>query len=76
MQMLGSAEIQLAEEYSSVRVLELVPVTQKYMKFMQFWSSLWIHGLFGQINSCLENFVFFTEKWSLLTLGIAMEIWQ
>ena len=31
--------------------------------------------LFGQINSYLENFVFFTEKWSLLALGIAMEIW-
>ena len=47
MQMLGSAEIQLAEDYLSVRVLELVPVTQKYMKFVQFWSSPWIHGLFA-----------------------------
>ena len=76
MQMLGLAEIQLAEDYSSVRVLELVPVTQKYTKFAQFLSRPWIHSLFGQINSCLENFVFFAEKWSLLTLGIAMEIWQ
>ena len=25
-------------------------------------ADLW---LFGQINSCLENFVFFMEKWSL-----------
>ena len=32
--------------------------------------------LFGRINSCLENFVFFVEKWSLLALGVAMEIWQ
>ena len=71
MQLLELAEIQLAEDLSSVRVLEWVPVTWKYTKFAQFWSSLQISWLLGRINSCLENFVFFAEKWSLLALGIA-----
>ena len=91
MQLLGLAEIQLAEDLSSVRVLEWVPVTWKYTKFTQFWSSrgfaaiwlnkflsgefrvfrgkmviiwlsLWVLRLFKQINSFLENFMFFTEN--------------
>ena len=32
--------------------------------------------LFGRINSCLENFVFFAENDHYLALGIVMEIWQ
>ena len=40
------------------------------------WLSPWVSWLFKGINSFLENFMFFMEKWSLLALGIAMEIWQ
>ena len=36
MQVLGLAKIQLAEDFSSVGVLEWVPETWKYMKFVQF----------------------------------------
>ena len=36
MQVLGLAEIQLAEDFLSVGVLEWVPETWNYMKFMQF----------------------------------------
>ena len=106
MQVLGLAKIQLAEDFSSVRALEWVPETWKYTKFVQFWSSPRFLRLYGQINSCLENFVSFAENglylvksmglaaiqtneffsgefrvfhrkiWSLLALGITMEIWQ
>ena len=62
MQLLGLVEIQLAEDFSSVRALEWVPVTLKYMKFVQFWSSSRILQLDGRINSCLENFMFFMEN--------------
>ena len=44
-------------------------------KIVIIWLSLWVSWLFEQINSFLENFVFFAKKWSLLALGIAMEIW-
>ena len=72
MQLPGLAKIQLAEDLSSVRVLEWVPVTWKYTKFTQFWSSPRILQLFGQINSCLENFVFFTEKGHYLVKSVGL----
>ena len=101
---MGSAKIQLAEDFSSVRVLEWVPVTWKYMKFMQFWSSPWVSQLFGRINFVWRILCFsrknghylvksvglaaiqtnkflsgefngFHGKWSLLALGVAVEIW-
>ena len=68
MQLLGLAEIQLAEDFSSVRVLEWVPETWKYMKFVQFWSSPRILWLYGQINSCLENFMFF---WKMVIIWLS-----
>ena len=52
MQVLRLAEIQLAEDFSSVEVREWVPETWKYTKFMQFWSSPWISQLYGRINYC------------------------
>ena len=105
MQVLRLAEILLAEDFLLEGAWEWVPETWKYMKFVQFWSSPRVSRLYGQINSCLENFVFFTEmviiwlsprvswlfgrinsflenfvffaeKWSLLALGVAMDIWR
>ena len=61
MQVLRLAEIRLAEDFSSKGAWEWVPETWKYTKFMQFWSSPRVSRLYGRINSCLENFVFFTE---------------
>ena len=69
MQVLGLAEIQLAEDFSSVRVLEWVPET---WKFMQFWSSPLILWLYGRINSCLENFVFFAENGHYLVKSVGL----
>ena len=66
MQLLGLAEIQLAEDFSSVRVLEWVPETWKYMKFGKI---LW---LYGRINSCLENFVFFAENSHYLVKSVVL----
>ena len=62
MQVLRLVEIQLAEDFLSEGAREWVPETWKYMKFMQFWSSLQVSWLYGRINSCLENFVFFREN--------------
>ena len=70
--MLGLAEIQLVEDYLSVRVLEWVPETWKYTKFMRFWSSPRIRGLFGQINFSLENFMFFTENGCYLVKSVGL----
>ena len=104
-QVLRLAKIELAEDFSTVGVWEWVPETRKYTKFAQFWSSPRISWLYGRINSCLENFMFFAEmviiwlspqvswlfermnsllenfmffmeKWSLLALGVTMEIWR
>ena len=47
-----------------------------FAEMVIIWLSLWVLRLFERINSLLENFVFFVEKWSLLALGIAMEIWR
>ena len=47
-----------------------------FAEMVIIWSSLWVSWLFGQINSFLENLVFFMEKWPLVVLGVAMEIWQ
>ena len=47
-----------------------------FMEMVIIWLSPWVSWLFERINSLLENFVFFMEKWSLLALGITMEIWR
>ena len=69
MQLLGLAEIQLAEDYLSVRVLKLVPVTWKYTKFMQFWSSLQISRAI-QTNKFLSGeFHVFRGKMVIIGFG-------
>ena len=60
MQVRGLAEIQLAEDFSSVRVPEWVPETWKYMTFTQFWSSPQILNKFLSGEFCV-----FRGKWSL-----------
>ena len=47
-----------------------------FVEMVIIWSSPWVSWLFGRINSFLENFVFFAEKWPLVALGVAMEIWR
>ena len=42
MQLLESLEILPGEYFSSIRVLEMVLVTYKDLKFALFWSSPWI----------------------------------
>ena len=51
MQVLGLAKIQSAEDFLSVGVLEWVPETWKYTKFVQFlvkfadFTTLWLNNL-------------------------------
>ena len=45
-------------------------------KMVIIWLSPRVLQLFKQINSFLENFVFFAENGHYLALGIAMEIWR
>ena len=73
--MLKLAKIQLAEDFSSVRVLESVSITSKYTKFVQFWSSPWVLQAFRVTKLLSGEFRVFRGKCSLLALGVAMEIW-
>ena len=43
-------------------ILEVHKICTILVKSVDSW-------LFGRINSCLENFVFLTEKWSLFGFG-------
>ena len=69
MQLLGLAEIQLAEDYSSVRMLELVPVTWKYMKFVQFWLSLQISWAIWTNKFLSGEFRVFCGKMIIIGFG-------
>ena len=50
-------------------ILEVHEICAILVKSAESW-------LFGRINSCLENFVFFMENGHYLALGVAMEIWR
>ena len=65
----GLVEIQLAEDYSSVRVLELVPVTWKYMRFAQFWSSPWISWAIWMNKFLSGEFHVFCGKMIIIGFG-------
>ena len=69
MQLLGLDEIQLAEDYLSVRVLKLVPVTWKYTKFAQFWSSLRISRAIWTNKLLSGEFHVFRGKMVIIGFG-------
>ena len=75
MQLLGLAKIQLAEDLSSVRVLEWVPVTWKYTKFTQFldksvdFAAIWPNKFMsGEFHVLRENGHYLVKSVGLMAI--------